>query len=548
MHQVVMNHDEITHQGKVTHDKTRNDGISGLDLGASATLRRDLAAAALVQMAVRDGEGSLVAEGALATTTGPHTGRSPKDRFIVERPSVRASIDWGNVNQPIDAARHDRLWAKARAHVRGRDLYVQDLLAGADPSYRLRVRVITETAWHSLFARNMFLVPQADELQGFEPDFTVVQLPSLRAEPALHGTRSQAAIVVDLERRTVLICGTRYAGEIKKSIFSVLNYLLPEQGVLPMHCSANVGPDGDVAIFFGLSGTGKTTLSADPGRQLIGDDEHGWGPRGVFNFEGGCYAKVIRLSAEHEPEIFAASTRFGAILENVVVDPLSGAVDLDDDSLTENTRASYPLRFIPNASATGIAGHPRHIVMLTADAFGVLPPISRLSPEQAMYHFLSGYTARVGGTEAGVKEPQATFSACFGAPFLPRKPSVYAKMLGELMRRHRVDCWLVNTGWSGGPYGTGERMCLPQTRAMLRAALDGKLAGVPMRTHPQLGLAIPTRCPGVPDEVLDPRATWADGAAYDQAARAVAERFAANFRQFESDVGADVKAAAIRAG
>jgi len=538
MHQAVMNHDETTHHGE----------ISGLDLGAVATLRRDLAAAALVQMAVRDNEGSLVADGALATTTGPHTGRSPKDRFIVDRPGIHAAIDWGKVNQPLDAARLDRLWAKARAHIRGRDLYVQDLLAGADPGYRLRVRVITETAWHSLFARNMFLVPKEGELQGFEPDFTVVQLPSMRAEPSLHGTRSQAAIVVDLERRTVLICGTRYAGEIKKSIFSVLNYLLPEQGVLPMHCSANVGPDGDVAIFFGLSGTGKTTLSADPGRQLIGDDEHGWGPRGVFNFEGGCYAKVIRLSVEHEPEIFAASTRFGAILENVVVDPMSGAVDLDDDSLTENTRASYPLRFIPNASETGVAGHPRHIVMLTADAFGVLPPISRLSPEQAMYHFLSGYTARVGGTEAGVKEPQATFSACFGAPFLPRKPSVYAKMLGELMRRHRAHCWLVNTGWSGGPCGTGERMSLPHTRAMLQAALDGTLGGVPMREHPQFGLAMPTTCPGVPDEVLDPRATWADGAAYDQAARAVAKRFATNFRQFEGDVGPEVEAAAIRAG
>jgi phosphoenolpyruvate carboxykinase (ATP) len=496
-------------------------------------------------MAVRAGEGSLVAEGALATTTGPHTGRSPKDRFIVDRPASSAAIDWGDVNQPFDPARLDRLWAKARAHVRGRDLYVQDLFAGADPAYRLRVRVITETAWHSLFARNMFLVPDDDRLQGFEPDFTVIQLPSLRAEPTLHGTRSQAAIVVDFERRAVLICGTRYAGEIKKSIFSVLNYLLPEQGVLPMHCSANVGPDGEVAIFFGLSGTGKTTLSADPGRQLIGDDEHGWGPRGVFNFEGGCYAKVIRLSTEHEPEIFAASTRFGAILENVVVDPLTGAVDLDDDSLTENTRASYPLTFIPNASKTGIAGHPSHIVMLTADAFGVLPPISRLSPEQAMYHFLSGYTARVGGTEAGVKEPQATFSACFGAPFLPRRPSVYATMLGELMRRHRVECWLVNTGWSGGGYGTGKRISLPHTRAMLQAALDGKLAGAPMRAHPQFGLAMPVKCPGVPDEVLDPRATWADGAAYDQAARAVAERFAANFRRFEGQVGADVKAAAI---
>src|ERR671918_1070724 len=470
MHQAVINHDEVSH----------HDTVGGLDLAASGTLRRDLAAAALVQMAVRDGEGSLVAEGAFATTTGPHTGRSPKDRFIVDRPAIHADIDWGTVNQPIDPSRLDRLWTKARAHVRGRDLYVQDLLAGADPGYRLGVRVITERAWHSLFARNMFLVPDGDARQGFEPDFTVVQLPSMRAEPALHGTRSQAAIVVDLEHRTVLICGTRYAGEIKKSIFSVLNYLLPERDVLPMHCSANVGPDGQVAIFFGLSGTGKTTLSADPSRQLIGDDEHGWGPRGVFNFEGGCYAKVIRLSAEHEPEIFAASTRFGAILENAVVDPLTGAVDLDDDSLTENTRASYPLSFIANASASGMAGHPRHIVMLTADAFGVLPPISRLSPEQAMYHFLSGYTARVAGTEAGVKEPQATFSACFGAPFLPRKPSVYAKMLGELMRRHQVDCWLVNTGWSGGPYGTGKRMSLPHTRAMLQAALAGTPPDVPV--------------------------------------------------------------------
>jgi phosphoenolpyruvate carboxykinase (ATP) len=531
MDQAVMLHEEITL----------------VDLEASGTLRRNLAPAALVQRAVRDGDGSLVADGAFATTTGPHTGRSPKDRFIVDRPSIRAAVDWGEVNQALDPSRLDRLWAKARAHVRGRDLYVQDLFAGADPNYRLRVRVITETAWHSLFARNMFLVPAKGELQGFEPDFTVVQLPSMRAEPASHGTRSQAAIVVDFERRTVLICGTRYAGEIKKSIFSVLNYLLPDQGVLPMHCSANVGQDGNVAIFFGLSGTGKTTLSADPGRQLIGDDEHGWGPRGVFNFEGGCYAKVIRLSAEHEPEIFAASTRFGAILENVVVDPLTGAVDLDDDSLTENTRASFPLSFIPNASESGIAGHPSHIVMLTADAFGVLPPISRLSPEQAMYHFLSGYTARVGGTEAGVKEPQATFSACFGAPFLPRKPSVYAEMLGEMMRRHRVECWLVNTGWSGGPYGTGGRMSLPQTRAMLQAALDGKLGSAPMREHPRFGLAMPARCPGVPDQVLDPKATWADGAAYDQAARAVAERFATNFRKFEAHVGDDVKAAAIRA-
>jgi phosphoenolpyruvate carboxykinase (ATP) len=522
--------------------------VVGLDLAAAATLRRDLAAASLIERAIRGGEGTLVADGAFAATTGPHTGRSPKDRFIVDRPAVRAAIDWGEVNRAIDPARADRLWAKARAHAAGRDLYVQDLFAAADPAYRLRVRVITETAWHSLFARNMFRAPEPADLRGFEPDFTVVQLPSLQADPAVHGTRSRAAIVLDLERRTVLVCGTRYAGEIKKSVFSVLNYLLPEQGVLPMHCSANVGPDGDVAIFFGLSGTGKTTLSADPGRVLIGDDEHGWGPRGVFNFEGGCYAKVIRLSAEDEPEIFAASTRFGAILENVVVDPLTNQVDLDDDSLTENTRASYPLQFIANASRTGIAGHPSNVVMLTADAFGVLPPISRLTPEQAMYHFLSGYTARVGGTEAGVKEPQTTFSTCFGAPFLPRPPSVYATMLGDMMRRHRVDCWLVNTGWSGGPYGTGKRMSLPHTRAMLQAALDGTLRDVPMRTHPLFGLAMPESCPGVPSEVLDPRTTWADGAAYDEAARAVAKRFEANFARFEPQVDRAVAAAGIHLG
>jgi len=518
-----------------------------IELETAAALHRNLPATTLIQLAVAAGEGRLVADGALATTTGAHTGRSPKDRFVVDRASIRAAIDWGAVNQPLEPAGAESLWARARAHIKGRDLLVQDLFAGADPGYRLPIRVITETAWHSLFARNMFVTPTGAELASFEPGFTVVQLPSLHAEPDVDGTRSQAAIVVDLERRTVLICGTRYAGEIKKSIFSVLNYFLPERGVLPMHCSANIGASGDVAVFFGLSGTGKTTLSADPSRHLIGDDEHGWGPRGIFNFEGGCYAKVIRLSVEDEPEIFAASTRFGAILENVVVDPMNGAIDLDDDRLTENTRASYPLSFIPGASATGMAGHPRHIVMLTADAFGVLPPISRLTPEQAMYHFLSGYTARVAGTEAGVKEPQATFSACFGAPFLPRKASIYAAMLGRLMREHRVTCWLVNTGWSGGPCGIGQRMRLPHTRAMLAAALDGTLATAPTRCHAQFGLAMPTKCPGVPDEVLDPKAMWTDGAAYDRQAQSVAERFEANFAQFAGDVSDDVKAAGIRA-
>jgi phosphoenolpyruvate carboxykinase (ATP) len=393
----------------------------------------------------------------------------------------------------------------------------------------------------------MFRESPDGELADLEPDFTVLQLPGLKADPTTDGTRSNVAIVVDFAARTVLICGTRYAGEAKKSIFTILNHLLPEEDVLPMHCSANMGENGEVALFFGLSGTGKTTLSADPERILIGDDEHGWGAEGVFNFEGGCYAKVIRLSPQHEPEIFAASTRFGAILENVVADPMTGEVDFDDDSLTENTRSSFPLRFIPNASESGIGGHPKHIVMLTADAFGVLPPISRLSPEQAMYHFLSGYTARVAGTEAGVKDPQATFSTCFGAPFMPRHPTVYAEMLGELMRRHDVVCWLVNTGWNGGPYGTGERISLPHTRALLSAALSGELAKARFRRQPEFGLMIPEACPGVPSEILDPKATWDDKEAYERMARDVAGRFELNFERFAPHVGDDVKAAGIHA-
>jgi phosphoenolpyruvate carboxykinase (ATP) len=502
---------------------------------------------ALVQSALIRNEGSLVAGGALCATTGPHTGRCPNDRFIVDEAGVRAAIDWGKVNRPLADEHAARLWAKARRHLTGRELFLQDLHVGADPEHRRRVRVITEYAWHSLFARNMFRECPDEELEGFAPDFTVLQLPTLEADPATDATRSTVAIVLDFAARTVLICGTRYAGEIKKSIFTVLNHLLPEEGVLPMHCSANVGEQGDVAIFFGLSGTGKTTLSAEPTRTLIGDDEHGWGPRGVFNFEGGCYAKVIRLSRTDEPEIHAASTRFGAILENVVADPLTGAVEFDDDSLTENTRSSYPLRFIDNASASGVAGHPAHIVMLTADAFGVLPPISRLSPEQAMFHFLSGYTARVAGTEAGVKDPQATFSTCFGAPFMPRHPTVYAEMLRERMRRHQVECWLVNTGWHGGPYGTGQRISLPHTRALLHAALGGALADVPFRRDSRFGLKIPEACPGVPTEILDPKGTWADPDAYDRLARDVARRFEDNFARFAPHVGEDVKAAGIYA-
>jgi phosphoenolpyruvate carboxykinase (ATP) len=520
----------------------------GLEYLGLATPRRiywNLTPTALIQLSLTRGEGMLVGKGALRTETGPHTGRCPNDRFIVDDASVRDTIDWGKVNRPIQAKQARRLWAKGRAHAAQRELFVQDVHVGADPEHRRRVRVVTETAWHSLFARNMFRECPAGELDDFTPDFTVVQLPSLEADPATDGTRSNVAIVLDFAARTVLICGTRYAGESKKSVFTVLNYLLPDEGVLPMHCSANVGKRGDVAVFFGLSGTGKTTLSADPTRTLIGDDEHGWGPRGVFNFEGGCYAKVIRLSPEDEPEIFAASTRFGAILENVVADPVTGAIDFDDDSLTENTRSSYPLRFIPNASESGRGGHPAHIVMLTADAFGVLPPISRLSPEQAMYHFLSGYTARIAGTEEGVKDPQATFSTCFGAPFMPRPPTVYAEMLRNLMRRHEVDCWLVNTGWSGGPFGTGERMSLRHTRAMLHAALEGELADVPFRRHAEFGLMIPEACPGVPGEILDPKSTWADPNAYVSMAQDVAQRFEDNFARFAPHVGDEVKLAGI---
>ena len=407
---------------------------------------------------------------------------------------------------------------------------------------------ITERAWHSLFARHMFIRPPAEALAGFEPEFTILQAPSVLADPERDGTNSSTFILVDFSQRTVIIGGSEYAGEIKKSVFAVLNYLLPERNVLPMHCSANIGARGDVAIFFGLSGTGKTTLSADPSRTLIGDDEHGWSSNGVFNFEGGCYAKVIRLSAEAEPEIFETTRRFGTVLENVVLDPATRIPDLDDATLTENTRASYPVDFIPNTSDTGRAGHAENIVMLTADAFGVLPPVSMMTPEQAMYHFLSGYTARVAGTERGVgSEPQATFSTCFGAPFMPRHPSVYAKLLGEKIETHGAKCWLVNTGWSGGAYGVGERMKIAHTRAMIRAILDGTLATVNVAPDPNFGVLVPQACPDVPTDVLNPKSAWSDKSAYDSMARDVARRFESNFTRFEPFVGEAVKRAAIRA-
>ena len=523
-------------------------GLSLHGLRKIRTAYWNLAAPALYEEAIRRDEGAVGLGGALIVETGHHTGRSVNDKFIVEEPTSKDDIWWGNINRPISEARFDALHEHILLHFEGKDAFVQDCHAGADPTYRLRVRIVTESAWHNLFGYNMFIQPALEELETFTPDFTVIQAPTCLAEPARHGTNSETFILVNFKKRLVIIGGTSYAGEIKKSVFSVLNYLLPPSNVLPMHCSANVGPKGDAAIFFGLSGTGKTTLSADSTRTLIGDDEHGWSDKGLFNFEGGCYAKVIRLSPAAEPEIYETTRRFGTVLENVVFEPITRILDLDDSSLTENTRSSYPIDFIPNASKTGVADHPENVIMLTADAFGVLPPISRLSAEQAMYHFLSGYTARVAGTEKGMgKEPQVTFSTCFGAPFMPRHPTVYAKLLGERIAKHKVRCWLVNTGWSGGAYGVGQRMNIAHTRAMVRAALDGRLAQVSTVKLGEFGLMIPESCPEVPTEVLNPKETWRDKRAYDQTAREVARRFENNFKQFESYVDESVKAAGIHA-
>ena len=502
----------------------------------------------LYEEALKRGEGVLALGGALISHTGVHTGRSPNDKFFTKEPGSDANIAWGKVNRPIDQAQCEALHKRMLAYFEGRELFVQDCYAGADPAFQLHIRVVTETGWHSLFARNMFIQPPGDELRNFVPQFTILHAPNFQAVPDIDGTNSEVFIIVDFSKRMILIGGTSYAGEIKKSVFTILNYLLPERGVLPMHCSANIGPEGDSAIFFGLSGTGKTTLSADAKRTLIGDDEHGWGNNGVFNFEGGCYAKVIRLSPTAEPEIFATTRRFGTILENVVFDEGIRTLDLDDATLTENTRASYPIDFIPNASEEGIGDHPKTVIMLTADAFGVLPPISHLSPEQAMYHFLSGYTARVAGTEKGLgAEPQATFSTCFGAPFMPRHPTVYAKLLRDKIAKHQVNCWLVNTGWSGGSYGVGERMKIGHTRAMVHAVLDGQLNNVAQHKDPHFGLQIPESCPNVPDKVLNPRHTWQNKQAYDSTARGLTQRFEKNFKQFESHVDEKVKAASIRA-
>ncbi len=503
----------------------------------------NLEAPALYEHSLARGEARLAKGGALLAETGVHTGRSPKDKFTVRDETTENEVWWDN-NGSIQPGQFDALLQDFLAHAEGRELFAQDLYGGAEPAYRVKARVFTEFAWHSLFIRNLLIRPEAGDLAGYVPDMTIVDLPSFKADPARHGCRSETVIAIDFARRIVLIGGTSYAGEMKKSVFTYLNYMLPKRNVMPMHCSANVGQGGDVAVFFGLSGTGKTTLSNDPNRILLGDDEHGWGPQGVFNFEGGCYAKTIRLSAEAEPEIYATTKRFGTVLENVIVDPVTREPDFDDASRTENTRCAYPLPFIPNSSETGRAGHPKNIVMLTCDAFGVLPPIAKLTGAEAMYHFLSGYTAKVAGTEKGVKDPEATFSTCFGAPFMPRHPSVYGNLLRELISRHHVDCWLVNTGWTGGKYGVGRRMPIRVTRRLLTAALDGSLSRADYRRDPYFGFSVPTSVPGVEPHILYPVKTWQDKAAFAETAQRLVHMFQENFKRFEGHVDADVKAAA----
>jgi phosphoenolpyruvate carboxykinase (ATP) len=512
--------------------------LAGQGLTPTGEVYWNLPAPALIQHAIRRGEGELADMGPFVAVTAPHTGRSPNDKFVVKEPSSEADVDWGKVNQPYSPEHFATLRADVQKYLDERDeLFVQDLYCGADPKYRLAVRYVSPNAWHMAFVRNMFIRPELAELASFAPNFTVLHAPEFQADPARHGTRTTTFIVLNLAERTILIGGTRYAGELKKSMFTVMNYYMPKQGVLSMHCSANIGPAGDTALFFGLSGTGKTTLSADPARSLIGDDEHGWAPEGTFNYEGGCYAKVINLSAEGEPDIYRTTQMFGTILENVVLDPVTRKVKFEDQSITENTRASYPLHYIPKFVASGRGGHPKNIVFLTADAFGVLPPVAKLTRDQAMYYFLSGYTAKVAGTERGVTEPQATFSSCFGAVFLVWHPTKYAEMLGRLIDEHGSAVWLVNTGWSGGPYGVGKRMKLGYTRAMVHAALDGSLDSVKIRTDPVFGLAIPQVIPGVPTDILDPRSTWSDVAAYDTQAKKLAEMFRTNFEKFGSVAG-----------
>jgi phosphoenolpyruvate carboxykinase (ATP) len=519
-----------------------SNGISTIGFADVSRANYNFSETELYEEAIRNREAEVTADGALRAVTGQHTGRSPKDKFVVRDETTEDVIWWDN-NKPMSPERFDVLHKDMLAHAAGKTLYIQDLIGGADPENALPTRVVTELAWHALFIRNLLIRPSRATLETFSQKLTIINLPSFKADPARHGCRTETVIACDLTRGIVLIGGTSYAGENKKSVFTVLNYLLPAKHVMPMHCSANVGPAGDGAVFFGLSGTGKTTLSADPSRTLIGDDEHGWGESGIFNFEGGCYAKAIRLSAEAEPEIYAATRRFGTVLENVVLDE-NRVPDFEDGSLTENTRSAYPLHFIPNASDTGLAPHPKTIIMLTADAFGVMPPIARLTPEQAMYHFLSGYTAKVAGTEKGVTEPEATFSTCFGAPFMPRHPAEYGNLLRDLIDRHGVDCWLVNTGWTGGAYGVGRRMPIKATRALLTAALTGDLKGAQFRTDPNFGFAVPVAVDGVDSSILDPRSTWSDGHAYDAQAKKLVSMFIANFEKFENHVDSRVREAA----
>ncbi len=514
---------------------------AGLD--GAKTVLSNLSASSLAEHAIKREEGYFSHKGALVIRTGKYTGRSPNDKFIVQDETTENTVWWGKINKPISADLSTKLRQRMQDYLKTRDLFVQDSFAGASPKHRLRVRVIAERAWHALFAKNMFIDPSSDDLAEFIPDFTVIHAPGFKANPTRDGTNSEVAVIIDFSLKQVLICGTEYAGEIKKSIFSVLNYLLPAKNILGMHCSANIGKDNDVAIFFGLSGTGKTTLSADPLRQLIGDDEHGWNDDGIFNFEGGCYAKVIRLNPQDEPEIFKTTQTFGTILENVVMHPETRKLDLMDDRYTENTRASYPISEILNAYLSGLGDHPKHIVMLTCDAFGVLPPLSRLTPEQAMYHFISGYTAKVAGTERGITEPTAVFSACFGAPFMPRHPQVYAKILGEKIANHEVDCWLVNTGWSGGPYGVGSRMKISWTRSLLLAALSGALKNTKFNPHPYFKVGIPAEVSGVPLEILDPRHAWHDQNLYDQQAKHLVQLFQTNFKEYEKEVSTDILSA-----
>jgi len=531
-----MDHGRVNPTMKLDHQ-----GITGLGAVYYNLLEPDL-----MQKAIERGEGTMGQGGTLLVTTGKHTGRSPKDKFVVRTPDVVDTIWWDN-KPPMEPAAFDQLYADMTAHMKGRDYFVQDLFGGADPAHRLDVRMVTELAWHGLFIRHLLRRPERAELDGFAPDWTIINCPTFKADPARHGCRTETVIALNFARKMILIGGTEYAGENKKSVFTLLNYLLPEKGIMPMHCSANHAPGNpvDTAVFFGLSGTGKTTLSADPTRVLIGDDEHGWSDRGTFNFEGGCYAKTISLSAEAEPEIFATTQKFATVIENMVFDPETKELDFEDSSLTANMRCAYPLDYISNASETALGGHPKNIIMLTCDAYGVLPPIARLTPAQAMYHFLSGFTSKVAGTERGVTEPEPTFSTCFGAPFMPRRPEVYGKLLQEKIATHGATCWLVNTGWTGGAYGTGKRMPIKATRALLSAALDGSLSEATFRKDANFGFDVPVTVEGVDARLLDPRSTWADTAAYDKQAHKLVEMFANNFAKYVPYIDEDVKAAAI---